>query len=128
MMGGQKEPHNEKIQPSPHNPSQRHVLPTWMEDGRLVTKGVNPEGESGRSGFRPSHFFGVAWYVKPNGYTFARQSNSCLPRRNSNTLSRWVNILWPFVPAAIAVHFAIPERHGTIFAINYIAMIPCANM
>ncbi|KAK5089205.1 hypothetical protein LTS08_000383 [Lithohypha guttulata] len=108
-MGGQKEPHNEKIQPSPHNPSQRHVLPTWMEDGRLVTKGVNPEGESGRSGFRPSHFFGVAW-------------------RNSNTLSRWVNILWPFVPAAIAVHFAIPERHGTIFAINYIAMIPCANM
>lgn len=40
----------------------------------------------------------------------------------------WLNILWPFVPAAIAVHFAIPDHHKVIFAICYIAMVPCANM
>lgn len=95
--------------PSPTNPSEHHVLPTWMENGRLVTKGVNPEGESGRSGFHPFHFLHVAW-------------------NNSNTLSKWVNLLWPLVPAAIAVHFALPDRHRIIFSLNYMAMIPCANM
>lgn len=108
-MGGRKDTYSEKSDPSPHNPSRRHILPTWMDNGRLVTKGINPEGESGRSGFHPFHFLHVAW-------------------KNSNSLSTWVNILWPFVPAAIAVHFALPDRHRIIFALNYIAMVPCANM
>lgn len=54
----------EKKKPSPENPSDRHVLPTYMEDGKLVTKGINPEGESGRSGIHPFHFIRVAWYYK----------------------------------------------------------------
>lgn len=39
-----------------------------------------------------------------------------------------VNVLWPFVPAAIAIHFAAPEQHRWIFALNYLAMIPTANL
>jgi Ca2+:H+ antiporter len=39
-----------------------------------------------------------------------------------------VNILWPFVPAAIVVHFARPDLHVWIFSLNYIAMVPSANL
>ena len=39
-----------------------------------------------------------------------------------------VNALWPFVPPAIALHFARPDLHVWIFALNYIAMIPSANL
>ena len=39
-----------------------------------------------------------------------------------------VNALWPFVPAAIALHFARPDLHVWIFALNYIAMVPSANL
>lgn len=39
-----------------------------------------------------------------------------------------VNILWPFVPAAITLHFARPDLHVYVFAINYIAMVPSANL
>ncbi|KAF7594293.1 hypothetical protein BBP40_009693 [Aspergillus hancockii] len=39
-----------------------------------------------------------------------------------------VNVLWPFVPAAIAIHFARPDLHIWIFALNYIAMVPSANL
>lgn len=39
-----------------------------------------------------------------------------------------VNVLWPFVPAAIAVRYARPEAHVWIFALNYIAMVPTANL
>lgn len=38
------------------------------------------------------------------------------------------NILWPFVPAAIVLHAVRPDLHVWIFAINYIAMVPCANL
>lgn len=37
------------------------------------------------------------------------------------------NVLWPVVPAAIAVHFALPNYHVLIFLLNYLAMIPAAN-
>lgn len=39
-----------------------------------------------------------------------------------------VNLLWPVVPVAIALHFAKPEWHLPIFITNYIAMVPAANM
>lgn len=39
-----------------------------------------------------------------------------------------VNILWPFVPAAIVMHFARPDLHVWIFSLNYIAMVPSANL
>ncbi|KAJ5122878.1 hypothetical protein N7526_009815 [Penicillium atrosanguineum] len=39
-----------------------------------------------------------------------------------------LNILWPFVPAAIVMHFARPDLHVWVFALNYIAMVPSANL
>ena len=39
-----------------------------------------------------------------------------------------VNILWPFVPAAIAVRYTHKDAHVWIFALNYIAMVPTANL
>ena len=39
-----------------------------------------------------------------------------------------VNILWPFVPAAIVLHFARPDLHIWVFTLNYIAIVPTANL
>ena len=39
-----------------------------------------------------------------------------------------VNVLWPFVPAAIVMHFARPDLHVWVFTLNYIAMVPSANL
>jgi len=39
-----------------------------------------------------------------------------------------VNVLWPFVPAAFAIFYARPEQHLWIFILNYIAMVPTANL
>ncbi|KAK7711160.1 hypothetical protein SLS63_012700 [Diaporthe eres] len=66
------------------------------------------EGESGRSGFHPRHFFHVLWL------------SSC-------TVSKWVNVLWPFVPVAFLLHF-LTRAHLWTFAVSYVAMIPAANL
>ena len=95
--------------PTAKTADKRHMLPTHETDGRLVTKGIQPAGESGRSGVDPMHFLRLIW-------------------RSSCTLSSWTNVLWPFVPAAIILHFIAGEHHAWTFAINYIAMVPSANL
>lgn len=85
------------------------VKPTHNHNGHKITRGIKPEGESGRKGFHPLHFFKVSW-------------------QSTSDVSRAVNVLWPIVPAAIAVRYAAPESHLAIFILNYIAMVPCANM
>lgn len=95
--------------PSPEQPAKRHILPTWTHEGRLHTKGINPEGESGRAGFHPVHFFRVAWH-------------------SATPWNKWLNILWPFVPAAIVLHFVYGTHHTAIFAVNYVAMVPAASL
>lgn len=70
---------------------------------------VKSAGESGRTGVNPIMFFKIVW-------------------RSTSWLSRAVNILWPFVPAAIAVKYTMPDSHVLIFSLAYIAMIPCANL
>lgn len=70
---------------------------------------VHTAGQSGRSGIHPLLFFKVCF-------------------RSTCTLSMIVNVLWPFVPAAVAIHFARPDLHVWIFALNYIAMVPSANL
>jgi Ca2+:H+ antiporter len=67
------------------------------------------KGESGRKGFHPSHFFRICW-------------------RSTSDASRAVNLLWPVVPAAIALRYARKDLHLAIFILNYIAMVPCANL
>lgn len=87
------------------------ILPTHNEKSarRNGVFRVDSAGESGRSGFHPIHFFAVCF-------------------KSTCTLSMLVNILWPFVPAAIAIHFARPDLHVWVFALNYIAIVPSANL
>lgn len=61
-----------------HNqaPEKRHA--------KRFSRKIHPDGESGRRGFHPLHFFHVCF-------------------RSTSTLSRMLNFLWPIVPAAIAV-------------------------
>ncbi|KAF2722921.1 hypothetical protein K431DRAFT_326489 [Polychaeton citri CBS 116435] len=66
------------------------------------------EGESGRSGFHPHHFFSVLW-------------------RSSSTVSMAVNVLWPFVLIAIILRYTT-SSHLWIFAMSYVGMIPSANL
>jgi Ca2+:H+ antiporter len=87
------------------------ILPTTEvnANGHKVTPGIQPEGESGRRGVHPHHFFRIIW-------------------RSSSKASMLVNILWPVVPAAIAVNYARKDLHLIIFILNYIAMVPAANL
>jgi Ca2+:H+ antiporter len=57
----------------------------------------------------PLHFFKICW-------------------RSTSDASRAVNLLWPVVPAAIALQYARKDLHLAIFILNYIAMVPCANL
>ncbi|THV86971.1 putative vacuolar cation/proton exchanger 2 [Aureobasidium pullulans] len=96
-------------EPKPRQEREDGRLPEYNHNGHAVTPGIKPAGESGRRGFHPLHFFKVCW------------NSSC-------TASKYVNVLWPFVPAAIALHFARPQEHLWIFILSYIAMVPSANL
>ncbi|USP74723.1 Vacuolar calcium ion transporter [Curvularia clavata] len=98
-----------RSRPSEDRRGRRDTLPQYNHNGHRVTKGIHPEGESGRSGFNPIKFLTISG-------------------RSSSTPSMLVNLLWPIVPIAIALHFAKPEWHLAIFITNYIAMLPAANM
>lgn len=73
-----------------------------------ISSRIAHEGESGRSGFQVQHFLAVLW-------------------RSSCTASMLVNLLWPFVPLAIVLHF-FPGLHLWKFAAAYIAVVPSANL
>lgn len=93
-----------------HEKSEHHMhRPVFNHNGHKVTKGIHPDGESGRGGVHPWHFVRICF-------------------RSTSFLSRMVNVLWPFVPAAIAIHFARPDLHLWVFILNYIAMVPTANL
>lgn len=85
-----------------NNTESTPLLPTAHANGH------HNEGESGRSGFHPYHFFMVLW-------------------RSSCTASMLVNLLWPIVPVAIGLHFA-GGLHLWKFATAYLAVIPTANL
>ncbi|KAH7137115.1 hypothetical protein B0J13DRAFT_586576 [Dactylonectria estremocensis] len=70
---------------------------------------IRPQGESGRRGFHPIRFTRISF-------------------KSTSRASLVCNFLWPVVPAAIAVRYALPENHVLIFTLAYIAMVPCANM
>jgi Ca2+:H+ antiporter len=95
--------------------TSQNGLPVHQSDvdtSNGVTKRIKPAGESGRSGIDPFHFLRIIF-------------------RSSSKASRLCNILWPLVPAAIAVRYALPDNetsHLIIFVLAYVAMIPCANL
>ncbi|KAI2624329.1 hypothetical protein GGR54DRAFT_638204 [Hypoxylon sp. NC1633] len=103
--------------PSQHSERQPALPRTRQEivDGpNGGTRGllrVKSAGESGRRGMHPIQFLTITW-------------------RSTSWLSRAVNILWPFVPVAIALHWitAVEDMHVLKFSIAYIAMVPCANL
>lgn len=95
---------------------QSKELPMYNRDGHRVnqngdkvTKGIQPDGESGRSWFHPLHFFKIIW------------CSSC-------ELSKWTNLLWPFTLAALALYFHYPQHQLWIFICAYIGMVPSANL
>ena len=97
-------------EPGQHEKPQHHAhMPGFNHNGHKITKGIHPDGESGRWGVHPWHFLRICF-------------------RSSSHLSLVVNILWPFVPAAIAIHFARPDLHLWVFILNYVAMVPTANL
>ena len=65
-------------------PKPKHHLPMFNHNGHRVTTGIHPEGESGRSGIHPVQFFRICF-------------------RSSAPWSKYANLLWPVVPAAIAI-------------------------
>ncbi|KAL9611334.1 MAG: hypothetical protein Q9167_004017 [Letrouitia subvulpina] len=106
--GQDVETSNPNVNESGEKP-HKHRLPMFNHNGHQVTRGIKPEGESGRKGIHPFHFLRIS-------------------ARSTSKVSMAVNILWPFVPAAIAVRYAAPEQHKWIFALCYIAMVPAANL
>jgi Ca2+:H+ antiporter len=90
---------------------QSELLPVYRVNvnGHRVTKYIAPDGESGRRGIHPIQFFKICW-------------------SSASDASRAVNLLWPCVPAALAVRYSRSDLHLAIFVLNYIAMVPCANL
>jgi Ca2+:H+ antiporter len=104
---GYPEPHDAEKGAAVHKHSLH--MPHRTKGGKRLPRGINAAGESGRRGIHPLLFL-----------------KACF--RSSSIISTFVNILWPFVIPAIALHFARPELHKWIFALNYIAMVPTANL
>ncbi|KAH7406244.1 Sodium/calcium exchanger protein-domain-containing protein [Phaeosphaeria sp. MPI-PUGE-AT-0046c] len=90
-------------------PSHNHHSETTPLLHQILPQHIHPDGESGRSGFHPLHFFSVAW-------------------KSGSNAAKYANLLWPFVPVAIVLHYATPHLPIAIFATSYIAMIPVANL
>jgi Ca2+:H+ antiporter len=87
----------------------QHHIDLHIRKHRLP-RGVHKDGESNRRGFHPMHFFKIVF-------------------RSSSHFSMVVNILWPFVPVAIALYCLHREDlYRSVFATNFLAMIPAANL
>ncbi|PSK53928.1 Vacuolar calcium ion transporter [Elsinoe australis] len=98
----------EGVLPTVQQHVQQHVQ-TVHQHVHSLLDGVHHEGESGRAGFHVSHFLRITW------------TSSCV-------VSSWVNLLWPFVPLAIIFRYALPHLDKWVFALSYVAMVPCANL
>ncbi|KAI1775300.1 hypothetical protein F4818DRAFT_46031 [Hypoxylon cercidicola] len=95
----------------PALPQTRQEIVNGTDGGRRGLFRVKSAGESGRRGIHPIQFLAIAW-------------------RSTSWLSRVVNILWPFVPAALVINNidSMEDQHVTKFSLAYIAMVPCANL
>lgn len=98
---------NEKAVSHPNGSNGHSYLPTHHSTKK--TRGIQAEGESGRRGVHP-------WKLLKLSF------------RSGSTLSAATNILWPFVPAAIVLHFIGGAHHAWTFATAYIGMVPAAAL
>jgi Ca2+:H+ antiporter len=90
-------------------PSNGHSSESTPLLNQILPHHIHPDGESGRSGFHPSHFFSVAW-------------------RSGSNAAKYTNLLWPFALVAIILHFVTPGQPIAVFAVSYVAMVPVANL
>lgn len=96
--------HHARNGEDPGSPTETHaLLPSFLPQT------IHPDGESGRRGFNPVHFFKVLW-------------------RSSNQVSMAVNLLWPFCFLAIIMNYVTPHLDIWVFVVSYIGMIPAANL
>ncbi|KAF2729160.1 hypothetical protein EJ04DRAFT_77406 [Polyplosphaeria fusca] len=86
-----------------HSPEETPLLQN------IIPQHIHPDGESGRRGFQLQHFLNVSW-------------------RSGSNAAKYVNLLWPFVPVAIILHYATPGHPLLIFGLCYVAMVPAANL
>lgn len=91
-----------------HGTNNHSYLPTHHTPTKK-TRGIQADGESGRRGVHP--FKALKLIL-----------------RSVSTLSAVTNILWPFVPAAIILHFLGGDHHTWTFATAYIGMVPAAAL
>lgn len=106
MENGPANGSNEKTIDQPLN---GQGLPIHNHKRHGPGKHIKPEGESGRRGVHPFKLMKLIW-------------------KSSSKASAFCNVLWPFVPAGIALHFVPGSHHAWTFAINYLAMVPVANL
>lgn len=92
-----------------HNSSESTPLLSHVHAILPQNLHIHQDGESGRSGFSPSHFLNVSW-------------------RSGSAVAKYVNLLWPFVVVAIVLRYATPGLPLLVFAMSYIAMVPVANL
>ena len=93
-------------------PAPRTRRSLYIASHRHLPRGVNPAGESHRKGIHPWLFLKICF-------------------KSSSLISAFVNFLWPAVPAAIVLYFVgldRPDLEVPVFAMNYIAMVPTANL
>ncbi|KAK3192556.1 hypothetical protein K4F52_001355 [Lecanicillium sp. MT-2017a] len=91
--------------PSTYNEYKRNKN-RGENNGRFQVKDA---GESGRKGIHPWHFLRISF-------------------RSASRASALCNLLWPVVPAALAVRYTLNSHHTLIFILAYISMVPCANL
>jgi Ca2+:H+ antiporter len=90
-------------------PSDQHSSESTPLLHQILPSHIHPDGESGRSGFHPSHFLQVAW-------------------KSGSNAAKYANLLWPLVPVAIILRYVATGSPLAIFATSYIAMVPVANL
>ena len=102
-MSPQDDANNGERNAGTSSEEHRPLLPSF------TNRSIEPEGESGRSGFHVTHFTKILW-------------------RSSSQASQIVNILWPFVPVAFILHYGFPGLGTWIFVVSYIGIVAPANL
>ncbi|ERF75706.1 hypothetical protein EPUS_01536 [Endocarpon pusillum Z07020] len=111
-MGPEDNSRSPAEHPNDHEDAQesQQLLPTFNHHtGLNIIHSVAPEGESGRHGFDFVPFCKIMW-------------------KSSSQVSMLVNVLWPFAPIAIILHYGFSGLHIWIFAMSYIGMVAPANL
>lgn len=126
-MGGSRELplHRRDIQYGPRRPSRSPRAPSRHQQPYSNGTGRKHGSRSRRKG-RPRVAAATNSSERRTGFNIWKFLT--INFRSASYLSCAVNVLWPFVPAALVVRYTRNENHLTIFVLAYLAMVPCANL